>query len=98
MSITNPTVTSTSNDGLNYNSFRGLDANGDNYAVMVWSDPYGIAGQSVRVYNESGTVQKTLVPPSGFNWDEYGNVVITSEHLYLVRTPTGGGTAVIDVY
>ena len=96
--ITNPTVTSTSNDGLNYNSFRGLDANGDNYAVMVWSDPYGIAGQSVRVYNESGTVQKTLVPPSGFNWDEYGNVVITSEHLYLVRTPTGGGTAVIDVY
>lgn len=96
--ITNPTVTSTSNDGLNYNSFRGLDANGDNYAVMVWSDPYGIAGQSVRVYNESGTLQKTLVPPSGYTWDEYGNVVITSEHLYLVRTPTGGGTAVIDVY
>jgi hypothetical protein len=96
--IINPTVTSTANDGLNYNSFKGLDANGDNYAVMVWSDPYGIAGQSVRVYNESGTVQNTLAPPSGFIWEEYGNVVITSEHLYLVRSPSGGGSAVIDVY
>ena len=96
--INNPMVTSTSNDELNYNSFKSLDGNGNDYVVMVWDDPYG-SGQSIRVYNEAGTLQKTVTPPTGKKYGEYGNVKITEEYLYLPTSDIGGGGAnVIDIY
>lgn len=96
--INNPVVTSSDNDGLNYNSFKGLDGNGIDRVVMVWSDPYGIAGQSVRVYNDNGSTANTFTPPTGTSFDEYGNVVITREYIYLVSSPNGGGAASIKIY
>ena len=95
--INNPLVTSTNNDELNYNSVRGLDAHGS-YAVMVWADAYSAASQSVVVYNEAGTSVKTVTPTSGNKFDEYGQVVLTSEYIYLIQGPTGGGTQTIEIY